>query len=366
MASAGMNLAEIEAACERMSLGVGQQREEAEKFFMGLRNSPEALNIGKAIIETSAVDSACFQAACMLREAILRDWSKTSVTSRQELKGQLLQYVIQRNATVKPFVRSQILQLVAIIVKRGWFEEPPELFLEFIHYIQALAQEEATRAVAMFAVLALLEEFSSNSRSIVGLSWEFHNKSQQRFNQDGHLKFFFSLLLSLISASLERLRAGQADIQSLTLPGAPLAWLSPCVAAINHMLSWDFSDAEAKGGVLGSLKSGRGDVITPGAAWRDVFMQASTIDLFYNCFAVCRVHPMLGHALRQCLVDLAAIRGDVFPDDGARQGALRCHYPRYLYRVPRLYTTVCAVLLAGRSPLVPTVLLAPERGCGVR
>jgi len=319
MALAGANLAEIEAACERMSVGVGQQREEAEQYLMGIRNSPEALAIGKAIIETSNVDSACFQAACMLKEAILRDWSKLTHAHRQELKGQLLQYVIQRNATMKPFVRSQILQLVAIIVKRGWFEEPPELFVEFTNYVQALAQEEATRAVAMFMVLALLEEFSSNSRSIVGLSWEFHHKSQQRFHQEGHLKLFFSLLLSLLSASIDNLRAVQADIQNVTLPGAPLAWLSPCIAAVNHMLSWDFTDAEAKGGVLGSLKSGRGDVITPGVAWRDIFMQPSTIDLIYSCFAVCRHHQMLGHALRQCLVDLAAIRGDVFPDDAARQ-----------------------------------------------
>ncbi len=43
-----------------------------------------------------------------------------------------------------------------------------------------------------------------------------------------------------------------------------------------------------------------------------------TVTRFYELYAVCRRSPPAGHGLRQCLADLAALRGDVFPGEPAR------------------------------------------------
>eukprot|EP00960_Hanusia_phi_P065877 766243-Hanusia_phi.AAC.4 len=66
--------------------------------------------------ESSSRDSACFQAACMLKEGVLRDWSKLTPDDRREMKSYVLQYVIQKKAAIRHFVRHQLLQAVAIMV----------------------------------------------------------------------------------------------------------------------------------------------------------------------------------------------------------------------------------------------------------
>jgi hypothetical protein len=67
-------LAEIEAACEQCSTGIGPQRAEAEAFVVGLRSAENAVDVAQFIIGSSQSDNACFHAAIMLKEATLRDW----------------------------------------------------------------------------------------------------------------------------------------------------------------------------------------------------------------------------------------------------------------------------------------------------
>jgi len=47
------------------------------------------------------------------------------------------------------------------MVKRGWFEEAPGMFTEFLAYVQRLLEDPATRTVGALMMLSLLEEFSS-------------------------------------------------------------------------------------------------------------------------------------------------------------------------------------------------------------
>jgi hypothetical protein len=62
-------------------------------------------------------------------------------------------------------VRQPLLQVVAIMVKRGWFEEAPASFSEFLAYVQHLLENPATRTVGALMMRSLLEEFSSSNRS---------------------------------------------------------------------------------------------------------------------------------------------------------------------------------------------------------
>jgi hypothetical protein len=245
---------------------------------------------------------------------------------RTAMKGSLMQHVVERRDKLKRFVRQPLLQVVAIMVKRGWFEEAPGMFTDFLAYVQRLLEDSATRAVGALMMLALLEEFSSSNRSVVGLSWEFHNQCQQRFHQEGHLKMLFRLSLSLLGNAVETLRAqpSQQEIDRLLSEGGALSWVATCVEVVNQTLGWDFSDPSASGGVVGlsslAPSSGRADAIMPGKAWSDVLVQQSTLDLLYALYAVCRFsgNSALSHSCRQCLVDVSAIKGDVFPDENAR------------------------------------------------
>ena len=324
-------LIEIEAACDQCSAGFGQQRADAERFVVALRGADNAIEMAHFIIGHSKNDNACFHAAVMMKEAALRNWHTTAPEERSKIKANLLQHVLQRGASLKRFVRQPLLQVVAILVKRGWFEEDPAVFSEFMRHVQRLLEDSNTRSVGALMMLALLEEFSSSSRSVVGLSWEFHNQCQQRFLAEGHLKTFFCLSLNLLGGAVETLRAqpSQQDIDKLLGDAGELVWVSTCVSVVNQTLNWDFSgSASSSSGVVGlaslAPNGGRADVIAPGQGWSDVLVQQSTLDLIYALYAVCRFssNGTISHACRQSLVDMAAIKGDVFPDENARSAYL--------------------------------------------
>lgn len=165
---------------------------------------------------------------------------------------------------------------------------------------------------------------------MVGLTWEFHNQCQQRFLTEGHLKMLFCLALSLLGGALETLRAqsSQEAIDALLSEAGSLSWLPTCVAVVNQTLGWDFSDVSTSGGVVGlaslAPSTARADVITPGKGWSDVLVLQATLDLLYGIYSLCRFssNEALSHACRQSLVDISAIKGDVFLDEAARSAFL--------------------------------------------
>ena len=99
---------------------------------------------------------------------------------------------------------------------------------------------------------------------------------------------------------------------------------------------------------------GRADVIAPGQGWSDVLVQQSTLDLIYALYAVCRFssNGTIAHACRQSLVDMAAIKGDVFPDENARSAYL----DYTLQSVLNLMSAVSDVSRRGLSNTKPTSL----------
>jgi len=117
-------LAEIEAACELCSTGIGPQRAEAERFVVGLRSAENAVDMAQFIIANSQSEHTCFHAAIMLKEATLRDWHKLAPEQRNSIKGNLLQHVVQRGISLKNFVRQPLLQVISIYFPLAF---PPSL-----------------------------------------------------------------------------------------------------------------------------------------------------------------------------------------------------------------------------------------------
>lgn len=72
-------------------------------------------------METSSVDFVIFEAADLLKNAIIREWSMLQESDILSLRQYLLQYIIQKQ--VPSFIRDRILQVIAIIVKRASVED---------------------------------------------------------------------------------------------------------------------------------------------------------------------------------------------------------------------------------------------------
>lgn len=88
---------------------------------MEFRKSKSPYILCREILETSSVDFVVFEAADLLKSAIIREWSMLQEADIMSLRQYLLQYIIQKQ--VQPFIRDRILQVIAIIVKRASVED---------------------------------------------------------------------------------------------------------------------------------------------------------------------------------------------------------------------------------------------------
>ena len=76
----------------------------------------------KLFVDSSSSDLVLFEAASLLKTALIREWNTISQEDVKSLRVYLLTYVVQR-ATLPTYVRERILQVVAIIVKRASVED---------------------------------------------------------------------------------------------------------------------------------------------------------------------------------------------------------------------------------------------------
>jgi hypothetical protein len=63
-----------------------------------------------------------FEAAGLIKEALIRDWGLLQESDIFSLRQYLLQYVLN-HLGLAPFVRERVLQVIAVMVKRGSVED---------------------------------------------------------------------------------------------------------------------------------------------------------------------------------------------------------------------------------------------------
>lgn len=99
-----------------------EQRKSAETVFMAFRKTRSPYQLCRQLLETSTVDHVLFETAGLLKTALIDEWKVLSPEDVASLKQYLLHYVINK-PTLAPFVRERLLQVIAIIIKKGGIED---------------------------------------------------------------------------------------------------------------------------------------------------------------------------------------------------------------------------------------------------
>lgn len=214
--------------------------------------------------------------------------------------------------TLAPFVRSQLLVLVALILKRAWLDEGGDA-ARAVFFEQAKSLLEAggeRQALACRLLLALTNEFSFGKFTSVGLAWEFHTRSRAVFQQDA-LQQIFMMAIELLK---HHAGAGAAV--------APEPSLEPCLQLATAVLSWDFAKADAvdtalsgffraedalSGGGVGEVRA-----LKPSAAWRGLLLEPQLAEVFFALASGTDRADGVGllcESARQSLICLAGLEG---------------------------------------------------------
>ena len=105
--------------------------------------------------ENSQSDFVLFQSISTIREAVIREWPILPAEEKVELRGYLMQYLTS-HPSLAPYVRSEVLHTVALLVKRSTLEVNCEqLFGSVLDSAAQMLSSAEVRTVGVVVGVAL-------------------------------------------------------------------------------------------------------------------------------------------------------------------------------------------------------------------
>ncbi|KAJ8315064.1 hypothetical protein KUTeg_007214 [Tegillarca granosa] len=287
-----------------------EQRHAAENIILEFRKTKLPYNTCRFILENSTCDYVLFQAATTVKESVIREWSLLSAEDIESLRSFLLRFITQ-HITLQSYVREQILQTVAVILKRGTIDtKGASRDSLFEDVTQLVASGNVTmQLVACSMLTALLNEYSSSSRtSSVGFTWEFHTRCKRAF-EENDLKRVFLFALQVLY---------ELDKQPTPLAREAVAVLNRLLSIAEQVLCWEFTPKTIIRRHIGSFEMNQNAPLKPNSKWRQTLLDKNMVDLFFRMHKKVRHNSDMAHHSMQCLSQLASLNGPIFPDDKAR------------------------------------------------
>ncbi|KAH9500213.1 Exportin-4 [Bulinus truncatus] len=295
-----------------------EQRQAAQDIILNFRKTHMPYALCQYILEHSKNDYALFQAATTIKEAIIKDWALLGPDTVESLRSFLLRYItnhitLQKVSfvnTLQSYVREQILQTVAVILKRATLDKKGKSCDGLFEDVSALISSGniTMQLVACSMLTSLLNEYSyTNRTSTVGLTWEFHMKCKRAFEQSD-LKQVFMFTLKVLN---------EIEAQPSPLSREATAFLNRILSIAEQVLSWEFTTRG--GSIHQAYCSNPNASLKPPAGWKDVLLEKSTLSLFFRIHQKARFNSEMAHHSLQCLVQLASLNGIVFTEETCHQ-----------------------------------------------
>jgi len=159
------------------------------KTITDFRESDQALEASKYFLQpaTGCTPSAQFQAALILQYVCLKHWGKLALSDVQELRATLwtLIHASVAAASMPSFALNKIMQVYALLWKRGWHENDAPTRQQLFQQVRAFMQAPEYRKPGATLLRTVVEEFSSRSSAEIGLPIEFHRVSHGAFENVG-------------------------------------------------------------------------------------------------------------------------------------------------------------------------------------
>ncbi|KAF5270418.1 hypothetical protein FQR65_LT05606 [Abscondita terminalis] len=316
-----------------------EQRRSSETVFLEFRKSKLPYDLCRQILEVSQVDYVLFEAAEVLKSALIREWSFLQEANIISLRQYLIQYVSHRN-NLPFFVQERILQVIAIMVKRGSVEDFGQERTSILNDIEnvIINGDHSKKIMGCNLILNLMQEYSSTIKSTdVGLPWEIHFKAKKQFEATD-LRKIFKFSIQLLS---EIIKNGTLDVNSVKLMEQLLIITAGVLTFLkNNLLSLMFYILPKRLiGVYESVyEADQSPSLRLGVSWKEVILAPQLLPLVFEIYWKVREHEVLLHQVLTCLVQLASLNGGVMSSDEIRSQYLGAYLENFL-KILRMINT---------------------------
>jgi hypothetical protein len=281
-----------EAVCQQLN----RDPNAATKIITEFRDSDQALQASTYFLQqaTGCSPAAQFQAALILQYVCLKQWSSLSVTTTQELRGTLwtLIHTSLSARSMPPFALNKIMQVYALLWKRGWHEIDESQRNELFQQIGAFLHVPELMKSGSAMLRTIVEEFCSRSSAEIGLPLEFHRIAHMSFEAHG-LDNAVSIATECLSFSF----SGLANTTSVDDPASREAILrasaniSEASKLVIEVISWDFGNVDRFTWIGGGGKATAdkdklrsNELLNLPRSWAQYFLQGKFIDDIFTAY----------------------------------------------------------------------------------
>ncbi|KAF5273427.1 hypothetical protein FQA39_LY07444 [Lamprigera yunnana] len=322
-----------------------EQRRSAEATFIHFRKSKLPYDLCRQILEESQVHYVLFEAAELLKSALIREWSFLQKSDIISLRQYLIEYVFRRN-DLPFFVHERILQVIAIMIKRGSVEDCGVERTNILNDIENLIAngDHSKKVLGCNLIANLMQEYSSTIKSTdVGLPWEVHFKAKKQFEATD-LRKVFKFSVDMLSQIIKREVFDNNTVklmeQLLIIGAAVLTWgfISPMhilfiifvVTRSIEILNCGALPKRLIGVYESVYEADQSPSLRLGASWKEVILTPQILPMVFEIYWKVREQETLMHQVLTWLVQLASLNGGVMSSDDVRLEYLNSYMENFL------------------------------------
>lgn len=276
-----------------------------------------------------------FEAADVVRRAIVVEWSELQEQDRRSLQQYLMNYVLHRQ--LQSFVREKILQVIAIMIKRNSLahgDQETQSILEEMEKMLSIGEFQQKFLVCRI-ISAIMQEYAITVKSDdAGLTFSEHFKTKKQFELL-HLRRIFEMMFNSIE---ELIRLDLSNTNHAHL-------LFELLNIVEQILMWGYVSPLLPKRMIDLFetitKTDQNPSLRLNIQWERTILNENVIEMFFNLYWKVREIPEIQRKGLTCLVQLSTLNGTVFTNAQAKMGYIVNFLTKYLQMLTNIEVRHC-------------------------